>query len=875
MKSHSIPSLLGIAAVLIAALVVAIAFGVATDSPTAQAQTMVDYDTDDDGLIEITKKEQLAVIDVSGTGRQGHGDEDFDAAFPNAAESMGCVDTNESGQPSPCKGYELMGDLTLSGEWTPIVQYGGIFDGNGNTISGLKINGTAQGEFGLFAILSGSGEVRNVGLVNVNITVMTTEDVGPVHAGGLAGEHRGAVSNSYATGQISVTRGDVGISNAGGLVGENVSGGTITASYATVAVTVSMGSPNAGGLVGNNIGSLVATYATGDVSATASEGLDANAGGLAGSSGGTVMVSYATGNATAKSSGTDGDANAGGLVGDGDGVITASYSTGVPTANADAGTANVRGLAADAATTTNSYWDTDVSRIPATTTPAIEGMGTSTVALQAPTGYGTTTDIFGMWKVVIAPATSSDPWHFGGNWQYPVLQYRNLDPADQRSQVTLVLTQATISEKGGKTTVTATQDREANLNTVLTVSVNSESVTLSDNTTLTIPAGSKASTGEVTITAVDNNDIADSATSTVAVSATVGQGGSGADNPDDATLTITDDDSLMPVLVKNVRVRTKETLAVVTWDALDGADGYTVEWTSRVSRGEANWSRSSSQEVSGTSTTVRRLVPGADYGFRVSATNMENSTSEDVVASTEGEDDGASPFATMTPTPTATPSAPPATPIPPTSMISTSRATTLMSSDGTVTLELPAGSRSEPYQVNFESEIGCTYPGAKADVTFACVTALIFDSEDMLETDVEFDAAPTIAFRLSAEQVEALGGEFLLTKIHEMGGLMILTRASAGAGWTALAGTTLTFDDESGGAVLAGWPARVTSFTAAADQATYDTVQEMYGHLLPRDTLTPPTGGPSVPGIALLALLLGSVALLATGWVMTARRSGA
>ena len=111
-----------------------------------------------------------------------------------------------------------------------------------------------------------------------------------------------------------------------------------------------------------------------------------------------------------------------------------------------------------------------------------------------------------------------------------------------------------------------------------------------------------------------------------------------------------------------------------------------------------------------------------------------------------------------------------------------------MSSDGTVTLELPAGSRSDPYQVNFESATGCTYPGAKADVTFACVTALIFDSEDMLETDVEFDAAPTITFRLSAEQVEALGGEFLLTKIHEMGGLMILTRASAGAGWTALAG---------------------------------------------------------------------------------------
>ena len=85
----------------------------------------------------------------------------------------------------------------------------------------------------------------------------------------------------------------------------------------------------------------------------------------------------------------------------------------------------------------------------------------------------------------------------------------------QRAQVTLMLSEGTVSEKGGKTTLTATQDREANLDTVLTVSVDSESVgILSDNTTLTIPAGSKASTGEVTITAVDNDDIADSATST-------------------------------------------------------------------------------------------------------------------------------------------------------------------------------------------------------------------------------------------------------------------------------------------------------------------------------------------------------------------------
>ena len=512
-------------------------------------------------------------------------------------------------------------------------------------------------------------------------------------------------------------------------------------------------------------------------------------------------------------------------------------------------------------------------------------MGTSTAILQAPTSTSTPADnIYATWDVDIdGTAGDDDPWDFGTSYQYPVLKYGDLDVEMQRPTVTLSLDPSSISETDGETTLTATQDRTANLATTLTISASPDTAVNLSSTSLTIDAGSM--TGSITIKAVDNSATADAAM--VTVSASVSPGGSGA-NPvdDDVTLTITDDESLEPDLVENVRVRTKETLAVVTWDALDGADGYTVEWTSNVSRGAANWNRSSSQEVSGTSTTVRRLVPGSDYAFRVSATNMENSTSvgcttaegtdsEKCIASTEGEDDGASPFATMTPTPTATPAAPPATPIPPTSMISTSRATTLMSSDGTVTLELPAGSRSEPYQVNFESAAGCTYPGAKADVTFACVTALIFDSEDMLETDVEFDAAPTITFRLSAEQVEALGGEFLLTKIHEMGGLMIVTRASAGAGWTALAGTTLTFDDESGGAVLAGWPARVTSFTAAADQATYDTVQEMYGHLLPRDTLTPPTGGPSLPGVALLALLLGSVALLTAGWVMTARRSGA
>ena len=63
MKSHSIPSLLGIAAVLVAALVVAIAFGISTDSQTAQADSH-----DDATLINVTNADELAAIRYDSDG---------------------------------------------------------------------------------------------------------------------------------------------------------------------------------------------------------------------------------------------------------------------------------------------------------------------------------------------------------------------------------------------------------------------------------------------------------------------------------------------------------------------------------------------------------------------------------------------------------------------------------------------------------------------------------------------------------------------------------------------------------------------------------------------------------------------------------------
>ena len=302
MKSHSIPSLLGIAAVLIAALVVAIAFGVATDSPTAQAQaTEVDYDTDDDGLIEITTKGQLAVIDANGRGLEGQGDDEFDAAFPNPADGMGCPDGDDFGsEPDDCTGYELMADIDLKGDdWTPISNYDSTFEGNGNTISGLTINANDDGNYGLFASLGSNAEVRNLSLTGVSVTVMaTTNASGEVNAGGLAGTNAGTVWNSHVAGDVTVNRGDLfGENNVGGLLGDNT-GVVSTSTSAMVTVNVqgsdSGSAVDAGGLVGENASGseITGSYATGNV--TVSTSTLANAGGLAGNNLGVISASYAT-----------------------------------------------------------------------------------------------------------------------------------------------------------------------------------------------------------------------------------------------------------------------------------------------------------------------------------------------------------------------------------------------------------------------------------------------------------------------------------------------------------------------------------------------------------------------------------------------------
>ena len=116
--------------------------------------------------------------------------------------------------------------------------------------------------------------------------------------------------------------------------------------------------------------------------------------------------------------------------------------------------------------------------------------------------------------------------------------------ADDTPTVTLKLTPDRIDEDGGVSTVTATLSNPSSEDTAVTVSVpDSEDYMLSTNADLTIPAGSRDSTGAVTITAVDNTEDAPDETVTVSGTADNDQGVTA---PQDVTLTIIDDDGELP-----------------------------------------------------------------------------------------------------------------------------------------------------------------------------------------------------------------------------------------------------------------------------------------------------------------------------------------
>ena len=363
-------------------------FGTTTTYPTlkrpaqwAPTPAYVDYDTDDNGLIEVGSLAQLDAIrhDLDGNGAPASTTA-YEAGFPTptrvAAGRMGCPD----GQ---CRGYELTASLTFpaSGDfanWEPIGVHGGasfsaVFDGRGNTLTDLKIDrsGGSVVHAGLFRQVVSGGVIRNLGLLNPAVT--STPGTG-------SDDHAGST---------------------GALVGYLDTGARIETSYVSGGRIRAAGgeSVRVGGLAGTVTGVIIASYATATIAPETLE-TSVHAGGLAG------IVSDATAN------------------------ITASYAAGpiVGTPDPSAEFAGLAGAVYSGATVIASYCDDQVSTRSScvgdtgsgnVAAGTVEATPTNTAGLQAPTGYS---GIYADWNVDTDGDFDPDyPWNFGTASQYPTL----------------------------------------------------------------------------------------------------------------------------------------------------------------------------------------------------------------------------------------------------------------------------------------------------------------------------------------------------------------------------------------------------------------------------------------------------------------------
>ncbi len=470
----------GLAAVVLAAgLVAPVAAGPAWAQNPPPA---VDYDADDDGLIEVSSLAQLNAIrwDLDGdgaadayppdkngiTGHDPDGATKLAAAFPDAMAAMGCPS-------SGCVGYELAADLDFdtnangqadAGDafwnggkgWVPLMggeavygfegrirlhdrvgtsylgdrpnprarMFTAVFEGNGRTIANLFIDDPGRWFVGLFGYVGPGAHVRNVGLSAPNSDSGVS---GSIEVGALAGSvERARVSGVWSDVDVA------GATKVGGLIGLSWRHAFVIESFATGDVT---GSSMVGGLLGIlNTSGAVASYATGDVMASC------HGGGLAGRHpDGHIRATYATGSVTGTAV-TDCTHDGvhvtavGALLGMTsnpflDSWPRANYAIGNVTA--PPGANEVGGLAGMYISSPaqpgagSNYWDVEASGQSGSPEFAV---GYTTAQLQAPTGYA---GIYADWNVDVDvgayygsfDGAGDDPWDFGSSSQYPVLKY--------------------------------------------------------------------------------------------------------------------------------------------------------------------------------------------------------------------------------------------------------------------------------------------------------------------------------------------------------------------------------------------------------------------------------------------------------------------
>lgn len=175
---------------------------------------------------------------------------------------------------------DLDGDPDNQSNWPVGVDlYGVTIDGDGHTLTGLKMDVTGESEnASMFHRIDGQSVVKNLHLRDVQLSSSG------YCAAGVVANNEGTVSGCSVSGTISTTAEGYA---AGGVVGYNWPDCTVTACYSSATVSAAGNYGNAGGVVGDNQGTVTACYSTGAVSAT---GTNSYAGGVAGINSGYGLV---------------------------------------------------------------------------------------------------------------------------------------------------------------------------------------------------------------------------------------------------------------------------------------------------------------------------------------------------------------------------------------------------------------------------------------------------------------------------------------------------------------------------------------------------------------------------------------------------------
>ena len=133
----------------------------------------------------------------------------------------------------------------------------GNFDGQGHTISGIRVNANGMYYIGVFGINASTGTVKN-------LTVSDCLFAGSMDVGAIAGLNRGTVENCHVAADVSVT----GNNGVGGIVGDNDGTshrGFVLGCTSAAALSAKEYARFFGGIAGRNSGTLTDNLFTGTI----------------------------------------------------------------------------------------------------------------------------------------------------------------------------------------------------------------------------------------------------------------------------------------------------------------------------------------------------------------------------------------------------------------------------------------------------------------------------------------------------------------------------------------------------------------------------------------------------------------------------------